>query len=212
MNELKFTLVSEGPSDQALIPILSWLLRNHLPNCAMQAEWADFRRLSPVPKTLQDKIRLAVKLFPCGLLFVHRDADRMPLRDRLAEIKKAVTIEEPLTISVISVVPIRMLEAWLLFDGEAIKKAAGNPNCHLDLDLPKIAAIETLPDPKTILNNLLKEASGLHGRRRKSFSTSGGTRRIADFIEEFEPLRQLSAFQILEQSIIDCINNKGWNV
>lgn len=29
MNELRYTLLSDGPSDRALLPILTWLLRQN---------------------------------------------------------------------------------------------------------------------------------------------------------------------------------------
>lgn len=77
MNQLRYTLVSDGSSDAALIPILTWLLRNKGLRKAIQSEWADLRQLRWQSKpTLADKICQGVVLYPCELLFVHRDAER----------------------------------------------------------------------------------------------------------------------------------------
>ena len=75
MKELRYTLRSDGSSDRALIPILDWLLRKHLNNCAIQNQWADLRSI-PRSKvnTLLEEIKLSVELYRCDLLFIHRDA------------------------------------------------------------------------------------------------------------------------------------------
>ncbi len=52
MRELRYTLVSDGSSDRALLPILSWLLQEHRVLCPIQAEWADLRLLPHPPKGL----------------------------------------------------------------------------------------------------------------------------------------------------------------
>ncbi len=70
MNELRYTLVSEGSSDTALMPFLTGLLHEHLPNCAIQAAWADLRSLPSPPKGLTERIRRSMELYPCELLFI----------------------------------------------------------------------------------------------------------------------------------------------
>lgn len=35
MNEIRYTLLSDGSSDKALLPILTWLLRLHGVECAI---------------------------------------------------------------------------------------------------------------------------------------------------------------------------------
>ncbi|NUM37052.1 MAG: hypothetical protein HUU50_21125 [Candidatus Brocadiae bacterium] len=64
MKELRYTLVSDGVSDKMLLPILTWLLRNHEINCAIQAAWADFRWLRKPPTTLAEKIQISLELYP----------------------------------------------------------------------------------------------------------------------------------------------------
>lgn len=213
MKELSYTLLSDGSSDKALLFILTWLLREHQVECAIQSTWADLRRLPKPPKTLLPRIIKGLDLYPCDLLFIHRDAEKEPHKKRVAEIQEAVeeaikeSVVVPLTVCVI---PVRMQEAWLLFNEIAIRNAAGNPRGHQPLQLPLIATLEQLPNPKEILHKLLCEASGLTGRRLKQYSVHERVHRVAELINDFSPLRVLPAFQALEAEIAQVIQEQGW--
>jgi len=213
MNELRYTLLSDGSSDEALLPILTWLLRENGIQSAIQSAWADLRRLRKAPQTLSGKIKKSVDLYPCDLLFVHRDAENEPYKIRIAEIEKAIQeVRTSLAVlPIIRVVPVRMQEAWLLFDEKAIRRASGNPLGRQSLQFPPIAKLEQLHDPKNILHELLREASGLKGRRRKRIPTNKHTRRVAEFIENFSALRTLSAFKALEADIQQMIETQKWH-
>jgi hypothetical protein len=56
MTEIRYSLVTDGPTDQWLLPILTWLLHEHAPDCAVQSEWADLRYLRRPLTRLIDKI------------------------------------------------------------------------------------------------------------------------------------------------------------
>lgn len=104
-----------------------------------------------------------------------------------------------------------MQEAWLLFDKPALRHAAGNPNGQQPLTMPRLQELELLGDPKAILHELLRDASGLHGRRRKKFSVQTGARRVVEFIEDFSPLLALQAFAALDQELGETVQALGWN-
>ncbi|MEH1958341.1 MAG: hypothetical protein V7L05_00245 [Nostoc sp.] len=97
-----------------------------------------------------------------------------------------------------------------IFDEAALRKAAGNPRGCQPLQLPDIRRLEQLPDPKDILYELLCKASGLTGRRLKQFSVNERVHRLAELIDDFSPLRALSAFQLLETEIQQVIKTQGW--
>jgi hypothetical protein len=207
MNALRYTLLSDGASDRALIPILNWLLRQHLPALPIQSEWADLRQLRQPPRLLPARITAALDLYPCDLLFVHRDAEGAPHRSRVEEIETAIqearAVHEGAGLPPhVVVVPVRMTEAWLLFDEAAIRRAAGNPNGRVPLDLPA-GDPEEIPDPKQLLHDLLKTASELGGRRLGAFRPHEKVHRIPEFIGAFDPLRRLVAFSSLEQQVRD---------
>jgi hypothetical protein len=203
MSEIRYTLVSDGSSDRVLLPILTWLVRQHTSDCPIQPEWADLRGLRQPITTLAEKIRWSLFLYPCDIIFIHRDAERQPREDRVTEIEEATRIAAQFTSCppLVCVVPVRMQEAWLLFDEAAVRRAAGNPHGHERLGLPLLADIENLPNPKRVLHDTLRIASGLHGRRRRSLPVHLYVHRVADLIEDYSPLRSLSAFHALESDV-----------
>lgn len=211
MDEISYTLISDGPSDRALLPILTWILREKGQINRIQAEWADLGRLPRPPKTLQERILAAIDLFPCDLLFVHRDAEKQPPRRRYEEILAALqkAAVQGFHSPAVCVVPVQMTEAWLLFDENAIRRAAGNPNGTNPLDLPILSIVEKIPDPKQNLFALLQEASGLSGRRLRRLGMAGARIRISELISDFSPLRKLRAFKRLEKDIVGLRRN-GW--
>jgi len=209
MNALRFTLVSDGPSDRPLLPILTWLLIECGVQETIDPQWLDFRLLPNPPTSLSGRIDAALQLYACDILFVHRDAERGSVEERKKEIHEAVERCRH-ALPAVCVVPIRMTEAWLLFDTKAIRKAAGNPNGRENLNIPELRRLESLPDPKEILHQSLRDASGLTGRRLKKFNPKRMVYDVANFIDDFSPLRLLSAFQHLEQEVRETLNSNGW--
>jgi hypothetical protein len=212
MKELRYTLLSDGPSDRALLPILTWLLREQGVDYAIQPDWADLRRLPSPPRTLGPRIKIGLELYPCDLLFVHRDAERFPHQTRVNEIRREVAeIAEIAAIPpVVCVVPVRMQEAWLLFSEAALRRASGNPNGRQPMRLPSLYELESIPDPKRLLNDLLREVSGLNSRRRQKFQVSISAKRVSELIDDFTPLRVLPAFSALEEEIKQIIRVHNW--
>ncbi|WP_088253697.1 hypothetical protein [Fimbriiglobus ruber] len=203
MNALCYTLQSDGPTDRMLLPILNWLLSVHLPDHAVTPQFADLRSAQPT-KGLVNRIRMALFLYPCDVLFVHRDAENDDPGVRVIEIEKSIkALNTKMVIPrCVPVVPVRMSEAWLLINERAIRRASGNPNGKSHLALPNIKTLEKQPDPKTLLRELLRNACGLQGRRLKNFNAEARVPQVAGWIDDdFTPLRALSAFQKLESDI-----------
>lgn len=207
MHGLRFTLLADGSSDRALMPILAWLLRQHYGAVPIQQQFADLRRLPHPPGELSERIDRSIDLYPCDLLFVHRDAETESCARREAEIRESWTAStRGHALPVIAVVPVRMQEAWLLIDEAALRRAAGNPAGRQPLNMPDVARLEDLPDPKQLLHELLRDASGLHGRRRlRHFKRDVGSRvhRLAEKIDDFSPLRELPAFRRVERQVAE---------
>ncbi len=100
-----------------------------------------------------------------------------------------------------------MLEAWLLFDETAIRRAAGNPNGRDKIDLPKLTRIESEPDPKQLLCDILSKASGLTGRKLKRFKPLSKRHLVAEEITSFAPLLKLEPFSRLQDAVILYLKN-----
>ena len=194
---IQYTLLSDGASDQALLPILSFVLREGGAE-TVEPQWADLGRLLDPPQSLPERIRAAIDFYPCDLLFVHRDAERVAHEFRKAEIISALDTAGIDRASV-CVVPVRMTEAWLLIDEAAIRAAAGRPRGRAPLNLPQLRRLEEQADPKASLHQALRDASELRGRRLRDFPVTQRVRRVAELIGDFGGLRGLPAFQALEE-------------
>jgi len=206
-SSIRCTLVTDGTSDHVLSFHLTWLMRQYTRRNIPPFEYADFSHLLRRPHGLKARIRAAIEYYPCEVLFIHRDAEREPYAVRKAEIDQAL---ESLTIPAVCVVPVRMQEAWLLFDEYAIRRAAGNPNGRVQLSLPPRKRLEELSDPKETLHDLLRKASERTGRGLKKFDPYKVAHLIGEFIDDFAPLRALPAFKRLESDIQALVQAQGW--
>jgi hypothetical protein len=195
-----------------LIPILEWLLRTHCGSIGVDVVYADTLRCREVPKRLHKKIAFALEAYPCDFLFIHRDSEGDPPEWRRQEISTAVeSLGAKMRVAHVCIVPIRMTEAWLLFDKDAIRFASGNPNGKVQLSLPPLSRLEHSPDPKRLLHELLIAASELSGRRRKSFDPGSKVHLVARSLDDFSLLRQLSAFRALETDIQRIVKENRWD-
>jgi len=211
MSPLRFTLVADGPTDAVLLHPLRWLLIDTGVKRPIEPFWADLRRMPNPPTRLQDRIAAAFELYPCDLIFVHRDAEKSPPSSRIDEIKRAMRSALADVPPYVCVVPVRMTEAWLLFDEAKIRTAAGNPAGTVKLALPPAQRIEGLSDPKQALHKLLQDATELPARRLQKFSPVQAFYRLAALIDDFGPLRQLPAFVALEIELQQVVRNAGWS-
>src|SRR4051812_11286917 len=130
MAELRFSLIGEGNTDRALLSILRWLIGEHLPGVEIVGVWPEAGKRT-AGRDLAEHIVECAKAERSHLLFVHRDADNAGREARVAEIERAMTMATrwlPILPIVVPVVPVRMIEAWLLADEPAIREAARNPS------------------------------------------------------------------------------------
>lgn len=206
--ELKYTLIADGSSDKTLLSIIKWSLDNLYPKLAIDGVFADFRFLPNPPKTLREKVHAAQKNYPHDVVFIHRDAESINnkiIEQRFAEIKSEIGDTE--FKRTVCIIPIKMMEAWLLIDKNAIKIAASNRNFKGEIKLPLIKVLEKENQPKIILHDLLRESSGLKGRNLKKFNADKAVHLVADYIEDFSPLRNLHAFQEFEKNLKKFVDN-----
>lgn len=189
---MRYTLVGDGASDEALVHVIDWALkRQGLP--AFDRQWAKPEALPPVRDKLAARLLAAVELYPCDLLFVHRDGEGEDRQARVLEIQGAMS---GIAVPHVAVVPIRMLEAWLLHDERVIRRASGNGAGREDLLLPRLKDLELEADPKERLRQALLTASGLgpHRRQKRAKELSKQIRLVGAWIEDYSPLLALPAF------------------
>lgn len=187
--QLAYAVVADGGTDRLLVPIIQWAIH----------------RLDPGVEILEPEFRkrkgnvaefLAAYRTGSQLVFVHRDAENAAIDVRLQEFRPLLRQD------VVPVVPVRMSEAWLLFDGSAIAKAAGSPSSSVPV--PALAQIETISDAKQRLDDLLFRAAGAPaGRRGRTFRRSITDRRVsvAEYITDYSPLESVPAFRRFQEAL-----------
>lgn len=175
-----------------LVPIIQWAIH----------------RLDPVVEILEPQFRKRqgsisedVEKYGSGsmLVFVHRDSETLTLDERLREFDGIARSD------VVPVVPVQMSEAWVLFDGAAIGKAASSSSA--EVSVPSVAELEGIRDPKARLDNLLFEVAGRPtGRRGKVFKRSIVERRVsvAGYIADYAPLEDVPAFARFQETLAAC--------
>jgi len=203
MIEVTALYIAEGTSDGPLADLVATL-------CAERGLLLDIT--IPDFSLLQDKVkkdpgsRLSASRELMGaevdVVIIHRDTDNTDTAKRLAEMHEAMAADGR-TVPLIPVIPVRMTEAWSLLDEAAIRSAAGNPNGRNSLTLPKPNRVESIADPKQLLREVLLEASGATGRRRRMVAArfDQNRRRLLQDIDPNGPISQLPSWQALVEAV-----------
>ena len=189
--QLTWSIVADGGTDLLLVPVIQWAIHRLDP---------DVEILEPEFRKRRGSVEDFLRSYNPGamVIFVHRDAENFTLENRLREFDGVTRT------NVVPVVPVQMSEAWILFDGSAVARAAGSPSSHVSV--PAIAEIETLRNPKERLDELLFQAAGAPaGRRGKNFKRSIVKRRVsvAAYIEDYGPLENVPAFRRFQETLAE---------
>lgn len=204
---LRYTLIADGSSDKALLHIVKWSLDDLYPKLSNEGYLANFSNVKNPPRKsdVSEQVRMAQELYPFDILLYHRDAENQA-KDILEQRKREVFLPLGYTAKpIVCVIPIKMTETWLLINEDAIKKAAGNRNYRGHLQLPPVRNLEKETNPKKLLHTLLKESCGLNGRRLDKFNVHKAVHRVAENIQDFSPLRSLSAFRKFEEDLKEAV-------
>ncbi|WP_233158305.1 thioredoxin domain-containing protein [Actinokineospora bangkokensis] len=141
------------------------------------------------------------------LIIVHRDSDNVEPAVRLDEITKGCTAAGFFG-RILPVIPVRMTEAWLLLDEQAIRRVAGKPNGRSQLPLPSLREVERRSDPKQILAECLVAASETTGRRRQQMHArfSSHRRQLLESLDLHGKVNQLSGWKAMLKTIDSVVN------
>ncbi|WP_338672674.1 DUF4276 family protein [Streptomyces sp. SCSIO 30461] len=192
----RILFIGEGSSDNGLVRHVESIAARKGLDASITVP--DFGLLPlPTGHSVRDKLRAARKLDGSyDLVVVQRDADRGPAQDRRDEIAEAVRAEWP-GLQHVAVVPVRMLEAWLLLDEACLRQVAENPRGRVSLDLPKGTVAEKVADPKQLLKDSLARASEYKGRRLAQFQKrfSQHRLRMLELLDPEGPVAALPSWQ-----------------
>lgn len=204
---IRYTFLGDGSSDKALMKIIDWTFSQNFPELAISAQLAEFTHVREKIKTLEGRISKAIDLYPCDILFVHRDAEEVKKASQIVATREKEINEatKHVVCPYVPIVPVKMMETWLLTDIFAIRKAAGNRNSTVPIVLPNINKLETENNPKEMLHNCLKIASCLTGRRLESFNVGQAVHRVAEYTDDFSKLRGTYAYNKFEEKLKEVV-------
>lgn len=209
--KISFVLTGEGASDLRLVEhIENILIEEGFGEVSGEAPDLSFYR-QPVGNSVQEKLVALLKLYPnVDVIFIHRDADRVGIAGREQEIVAAANNIVSMD-RIIPVIPVTMLETWLLADSEAIKRVAGNSGYRGSLlCLPALRQLEAIPDAKRLLLDALCEASEAQGERLRKFKgrfTEMRARLTFD-LDPDGPVNHLPSYQNFRRKVVDFSRQK----
>ncbi len=187
--QLTYAVVADSGTDRLLVPIIEWAIHRLDPQVEiLEPEFS--KRHGPVGEFLDSYDPSTM------LIFCHRDSENQTVDQRMREFSPITRRD------VVPVIPVRMSEAWILFDGAAISQAAGLSGNGVTT--PRISDLENLSDPKQHLDELLLTAAGNpSGRRGRNFKRSIIERRVsvASLISDYSPLEGLPAFHCFQRHL-----------
>ncbi|MGW3348584.1 hypothetical protein ACWDA3_35270 [Nonomuraea rubra] len=203
--------VAEGSSDAPLAAIVESLFAAR--GVALRLSTPDFDRLGKVGKDVASRVEAGIKLMggvQPDVVVVHRDADNAGVDARRKEVADAIE-RAGFVNACVPVIPVRMTEAWLLLDEEAIRHVAGNPRGRIDLGLPKVHEVESLADPKAFLRQCILRAAQVTGRRRETLAKRfpQHRRQLLDRLNWNGEVAKLSGWLSLLQSVDKAVAGLG---
>ncbi|MEV0294689.1 hypothetical protein [Nocardia sp. NPDC050710] len=198
--------VCEGTSDLPLAEIVETLFIER--GMDVRLSKPDYALLGKVPKDVESRVRAGLDLVdgPVDVVVVHRDADGAGPEHRRNEIVGATTSVAARAVAV-PVIPVRMTEAWLLLDEDAIRRVAGNPKGRKDLGLPSRRRLESVADPKLLLQQCLLTAADSTGRRREQVAKrfNEHRRQLLQRLDCSGPINELPSWSQLIKDIESAI-------
>jgi Domain of unknown function (DUF4276) len=202
--------LAEGSSDVPLADLVTQLFAER--QVRVRLSQPDFTRLTKVDKDVRSKVSAGLLLADTDVdvIVVHRDADNAGHGARENEIARAVA-DLSSNARVVPVVPVRMTEAWLLLDEAAIRRVAGRPTGRTKLPLPKPHEVESIADPKRVLQQCLLAAADCTGRRRERADKrfNDHRRNLLARLDPDGPVSKLASWRRLVDAVAEAAEQLG---
>ncbi len=214
MRQLVIALYVEGPTDERFLPPLVRRTAEYL------LAGRDIDILDPVIiddeihvlPTLEERVvSAAQKAKGFYLLIVHQDADA-PTRDQALDerivpsLRNIVQHPEDCQQHIVPLIPVRMVESWMLVDSEAF--CAVLPGCHEpeNLGFPNSPhQVESIPEPKTFLRHSIDRGLAHRPRRqRQRFSFPRVQSRLGESVR-LTALRRVPSYRVFSEEFRDVL-------
>lgn len=222
MKALVTAILTEGPTDELFLPAI--LQRTMAALLARYGrDMVDVRLPTPLRvgtgfSSGEKILKAARDAHGYHLLFIHTDADAST-RDRavaeriapgLQQVEVAYARGEAVCRTIVPVIPVQALEAWVLADTDVLIQVMGTDLSPRDLGIPVLPrAIEQTTDPKQLLNNAWRLVLETRGRRRRKPPVTDLFLPVANQAR-VEQLQKLSAFAAVMQDLHNALANLGF--
>lgn len=211
MIQITVGLNTEGPTDiRFMKSIIKRTFDEIAFECDKDIEVLDINVIK-VPKGAFAETMLAasqkgVEDYSISILCIHADADNKDIEEVMANsftpflTKLSQQNDSDYCKVIVPVIPIRMMEAWMLADKDLLKKKINAREIE-DSKLGIDKKPETYSDPKDVIANAIRIANAGKTRRRR-YAIG-----IAELYEDIgisiglDALRQLSSFQHFEEGV-----------
>jgi Domain of unknown function (DUF4276) len=216
MRWLGTAMYAEGPTDvRFLQPLLQRACTQMcLTECNEPVEVSDVLDLQPLPSThghvRAQRIAAAARQArdAWSILFIHADADsdsERAIRERIEPARALLQAEWGA--QSVAVVPVRMTEAWMLADLQALKRAFGTTMDEHEMGLAGAVAHgpDSLSDPKATLNAAFRASCG-----KRRLSPVGAYFGLLGETASIEQLRKLAAFRRMEGELRLALQTLGF--
>ncbi len=143
-----------------------------------------------------------------SVLFIHADADSDEQRALAERVQPArALLEAEWGAQSVAVVPVRMTEAWVLADSQAVRSAFGTTRSFQELGLAEANAhgADNLTNPKATLEAAFRASRG----KRRATSVSPYLGLIGE-TSSFDQLRRLAAYRRTEAELQVALQTLGF--
>jgi hypothetical protein len=211
---LRLALIREGKTDQLFLSrVLSRATARQCERLASeQVDVGAVLELETKDRTMEACCAVALnEADDFDLLFVHTDGNgnwESALEERVIPIVRVLEKAESRSRQrAVAVIPVRMMEAWALADGDALRRAFGCEKSDADFGLPSPRhTLERESDPKALLDRCHAIArGGRRARRSRSEPSSSFLDRIAEEIS-LERLLELPSYARFEKDLLAALS------
>lgn len=222
MTTLITALYAEGRTDERFLPVILQRtlvdLLGHRSNRVVDVWLPMLVKPDQKSSRAEDILAVARKATGSHLLFVHADADHLTWTKALSErvlpgislVQERLTAGEAVCRDLVPVIPVQMVEAWMLADPEALRATVGTVLSPDELGIPMQAhEIEGEARPKERLAAIMRAAYAQRPRRRRSVNIGDLYQPLADQVS-LERLNRLPAYRQLVGDLTTALTSLGF--
>ncbi|MDQ2810005.1 MAG: DUF4276 family protein [Chloroflexota bacterium] len=204
MINLTLALYAEGVTDTGFLPVLiqrtvqQLLAERGRQTTDVSEPFVIDGNVHALPRQAERILAAARHAAGYHALLIHADADHpQPDRALRERVQPGIDLVQHSTEAVcrhlVPIVPVQTTEAWMLVDPDALRAVIGTAATNADLGLPYLHEIESIADPKQLLQQAVRIAE-VHRRTRRKIVVSTIYRPLAERLS-LQSLKRIPSYQ-----------------